>query len=278
MKEPRKTIARLAAATLTAGLLGPCTALAVPLNGLIGLYTFDAADGTDSSGANNHGTVGTGVGFTATGGGVDGGIAADFSVLSTGANPTANAANAIVLPIDINASSLPQLTMGAWVRPDTTGEGGAGKVFSHDNGSFDRTLGIDPRSGGPGYALFTGTGVLNANPVVPFVLGDWQFIAARYDGATARLTVGGTTLSATDNTDFDTGFGSLFVGANPFFNEDFDGLVDNVFVYDRALTDQELDDIRLNGVLAQNVPEPGVAGLLLAGLVLTAVRRRRSNP
>lgn len=46
----------------------------------------------------------------------------------------------VVLPLDISPSALPQLTLGAWIRPDTANPSQA--VISDDDGGFDRTIGI----------------------------------------------------------------------------------------------------------------------------------------
>jgi hypothetical protein len=80
--------------------------------------------------------------------------------------------------------------------------------------------------------------------------------------------------------DNDSAF-NLFIGTNPGFNEDFVGVVDDVFVYDRALTANEVDDIYRNGFNSDpgvSVPAPGVLPLLLGGFAtLAAVKRRRER-
>lgn len=255
----------LARACVAATILACGPAAAMPVGNLVGLYMFDDGTARDSSGNANHGVVGSAVGFTAPGGGVDGAIAADFSILTTGPTPSANAVNSVVVPIDINFSNMPELTMGAWVRLDSTGQGGMGKVLSHDNGGFDRTLGTDIRgaNSGTGHALFTGAFVQDS-PSDLVTLGAWQFVAARYDGVTARLTVDDAHYSTTDFTADNIGLAELFIGANPHFNEDFDGLIDNVFVYSRVLSDAELDELRINGVTP--VPVPGALVLFFSCL------------
>ncbi len=46
----------------------------------------------------------------------------------------------VALPLDISPSALPQLTLGAWIRPDDATPSHA--VISGDDGGFDRTIGI----------------------------------------------------------------------------------------------------------------------------------------
>ena len=53
--------------------------------------------------------------------------------------------NYIQAAVNINPSNYPQLTMGAWV--STTGTAPIRQIISHDDGGYDRSLGIDNRGG-----------------------------------------------------------------------------------------------------------------------------------
>src|SRR5688500_6944436 len=95
---------------------------------LIGYYDFNSAASplTDLSGKGNHicgngGTNpvwGTTTGFESTG-------AFDFS------------GDRLVVPVNVNASAMPKMTWGAWVRTDTLSSS-LYKVLRQDNGSWDR--------------------------------------------------------------------------------------------------------------------------------------------
>lgn len=256
-----------AAAVAAAMLVSADAASALSTAGLLGYYDFENSDGADSSGNANDGVVGSAVTFTAPGGGVGGGIAARTAVINGGGR----SAGFIRLPIDVNASALPEVTFGAWVNPAS---GGKGKVFSHDNGGFDRTLGIDSRGGGLGWSAFTGSAVLGSSPA-PFALNEWTFIAASYDGATVTLTVGDQQFTAVDNTDFNVGLTLLALGGNPSYNENFDGAIDNAFVFSRVLSLGELNEIRVNGLSTAVVPLPATLPLFAGALGLLGWRRWR---
>ena len=243
---------------------------AAPLNPLA-IYTFDNADGTDSSGNGNHGTIvgAGGTTFTDAGGGRNGvGRAMDSSVFA--------GRTGIETGININPNVFTSLTMGAWVYARSTGGRGIGKFLSHDDGSFDRTVGLDDR-GGPGtnYGAFTGSGLLK--PAGPDPIGKWFHIAVSYDGANVNLWRNGALAgTATDNTDFDLSIWNLHIGTNPGFNEDFDGLIDDAFVYGRALDEKEVKDIYQNGFgPVSQVPIPATLPLLIGGFAVFGFLRRR---
>ncbi len=216
---------------------------------LIGLYEFNDSNnlGLDTSentnNATNNGAVFDGAGYE--------GGAASFN----------GSSSFLSVPTDINPTVLPQLTWGAWVKPDSTT--GIRTVLSGDNGGFDRTINIDSRAAG-NWSTFTGTGVFNSgvNPSTT----DWTFLAAVYDESSDSLTYYVNNQSFSTTTNFGSSNNFFEIGRNPVSGgvEHFDGLIDNIFVYDEALSAQEITNIRQNG-FSQSVPEPStILGSLIA--------------
>ena len=89
---------------------------------------------------------------------------------------------------------------------------------------------------GPSAAAPPSSSGPTANPV-----NAWTHVALTYDGTTLRLFVNGTqvatrattgTIQATDN--------PLWIGGNNPYGEYFTGLIDEVRVYNRALTQTDI--------------------------------------
>lgn len=158
----------------------------------------------------------------------------------------------IDLPVNVNDSLRPQLTMGAWVKVSSVTPSRPAQILSHGNGGYDRSITLDPRGATDGkhhVSTFTGLGVL-AGAVVDTAV--WTFVATVYDDSTVTLYVNGET-PVTAPADNNPGVDSLRVGGNPAgFNsgEPFHGLIDNVFVFDRALSATEIAAIRAEGACA----------------------------
>lgn len=228
---------------------------------LIAYYSFNDGSANDSSGNSNNATY-NGAAYTASG--YSGGAFA-FDGTST--------SYIQINSLNINPSSYPALTMGAWVKTNEVGSI-IRQVISHDDGSFDRSLGLDYRGGLNGWSTFVGAGVLGGQTAT---VGAWTFVAVAYNQAagTAMLYVNGSTY--TYNSAYDGGGWSYTrIGSNPSFTEFFNGTIDEVFFFSSALTAGQLDNIRLNGVMAA-VPEPSAAaaGLGIAAFGCVAWRRRR---
>jgi hypothetical protein len=69
----------------------------------------------------------------------------------------------------------------------------------------------------------------------------WVHLAATYDGANQRLYVNGTQVASRAQTGpILTSTGALRIGGNNVFGEYFNGRVDEVRVYNRALTQAEI--------------------------------------
>jgi hypothetical protein len=177
---------------------------------------------------------------------------------------------------------MPQLTFGAWV--NTTSSSALQTILSHDNGGFDRSVMIDFRDGaqaGYNYAVFRGTGVFEST-VAPQV-NTWVFVAARYNQTanTVDLFVNNQKFSTSTNMATDVNNNRLTIGNNPgFLNEGFRGRIDNAFVYDSLLDDEDIAAIYTKGAAAINsdpsaVPEPGTFAMLGGALAGVGLLRRR---
>lgn len=174
----------------------------------------------------------------------------------------------IYADININPSVRPQLTMGAWVV--ATSGTPIRQVISHDDGGYDRSLGIDSRGGGTGWSAFSGNGAVLGS--VPVGLDQWTFVAVVYDQAAGSvlLYVDGATRTET-GTEY-SGWNYIRIGSNPSFGEYFKGVIDDVFIFDTALTPAQLDALRAS---PHPVPIPGALLLLAPALVGIGALRKR---
>jgi len=242
------------------------TALALPAVGahasLRALYTFEG-NFNDVSGNALHA--------------VAGGVGPVFATGFEGQGASFNGLNDyLTVALDVNPSAMPAMTWGAWVAP--TDASPIRQVLSHDNGGFDRSIGIDSRgAAGTGFAAFNGVGVsrVGGEPA----LGSWTFLAARYDQSSGAMTfwVNDASVSLTSN--FGSGNSFLRIASNPAFVEYFAGSIDNVFIFDQALSDSQIASIRTGGAAAvMAVPEPEVAALMLGGLAVVGWAARRRRP
>jgi hypothetical protein len=135
-------------------------------------------------------------------------------------------------------------TLEAWVYPTTLG-----------NGSW-RTVFMKERSGGEVYNLYAhATSVpaayvvraaqqgtpLDARPTAQLPLNTWSHLTATYDGTTLRFYVNGTlTGSRAAAGPLLTSTGVLRIGGNSVWGEYFKGRIDEVRIYNRALTAAEI--------------------------------------
>jgi serine/threonine protein kinase len=173
---------------------------------LVAFYDFNDGTATDSSGRGNHGTLSSNPpSFTSQG--YQGGA------LSFGAQQK----NLVTIPVDINPSVMPQITMGGWFNSNSANV--TQPLLSHDDNGFDRTLTVDKRGGGFGWKAFTGSGVFGGAPVVP---GQWTFVAMRQDNLTGNLTLDVDARREITKSFFGLGLPRVRIGGGPAQNVWFD--------------------------------------------------------
>jgi hypothetical protein len=156
-------------------------------------------------------------------------------------------------------------TIAAWINPDDTN--GIQRVFSQDSISGD----------GWGFGLngddlrFTAYSVKDYDIAANVVAGQWSHIAVVFDASfDATFYLNGVLLGTVAGSQAaDLGTKNWFIGSTGR-QEYFAGLIDEVRIYDTALTADQIYAIA-------TVPAPAAlpAGLLLLGLIAT--RRRRGE-
>jgi len=178
-------------------------------------------------------------------------------------------------PLDVPGSAL---TISLWFRADTFNVHDA-RFLSKANGSSDQDhfwmlstlngseLRLRLRAGGNTTTLASPTGTLST--------GIWTHIAAVYDGSTMRLYRDAAQVASTSKSGvLDTnGTIDVAIGNQPLTasggSRPFDGLIDDLRIYDRALSPEEIAIVRDSGQQTNTPPTvhaslpPGIEGDVL---------------
>ncbi len=213
----------------------------------------------DASGNGNTGTGASGVAYAVGGGIVSDGVSTNEYFTSP-----------------VNPNSYSQITFGAWVEANPAVSGPIREIITADQGGFNRTIDIDNRGAGNGYSAFTGSGVMGGS-ILPSV-GSFDFVAATYNTTTGMTTldVNGNFITSNNTPGLGGATNFLTIGRSLSYDMPFGGIIKDVFVFNTALTQDQLNTIQHSGVLA---PEPAsivVWGMGALGLLIAARRRRRA--
>lgn len=198
-------------------------ALATPSpvdDGLLAAYSFDDGTAVDTTGNGHHGTVS---GAVPVAGKYGGALAFD------GLDDVVAIANTSHLQLTAG------MTLEAWVRPDTLQswrsvvlkEAPFGLAYGlYANTDTNRAAGYASIGGAPRAAA-------SSSALPP---GEWSHVAVTYNARELKLWVNGIQRAARSIPGvIDSSNGQLMLGGNNVWGEYFDGVIDNVRVYNRAL-------------------------------------------
>jgi hypothetical protein len=243
---------------------------------ILAQYHFDEMGGStafDSAGSFNGTLSAQGASF------VSGGISGNAISLDRGLGGLVNM-----------GTSFPGFTSGdfslvMWVNTTTTLQDtvvlGKHEAFTQ-NGYF---VAINQTGGGgtPNKATFTaGSEFVSQSPTSTSTVNDgvWhQVVAVYHTGGLHSIFVDGSPVEASTNSQNIPSNGAAFLigGVNQSGNPNarYTGLVDEVQVYDQALTDSQIDFLFANPT--QAVPEPATLSLIALGLFAGAICKKRLN-
>jgi hypothetical protein len=194
----------------------------------VAAFSFDEGAGPTAHDTTGHGNDGT-TANTAWAAGKYGG-ALSFN----GTSSWVTVADAPTL--DLTTAS----TLEAWVKPDALGATWRTVIFKATASGMVFSLYANQAATRPVAQVNIG-GEQNAIGPAALPLNAWAFLAATYDGATLRLYVDGVLVSSRDVAGaIPVSTGPLRIGGNAVWPEWYSGLIDNVRVYDRALSQEEL--------------------------------------
>jgi hypothetical protein len=216
----------------TATIMSVTVNNAVPSSGLVAAYNFNEGTGTsltDRTGLGHTGAI-AGAAWTTQG--------------RLGSALTFDGVNDWVTIADANDLDFTSgFTVEAWVYPTALGSGAW------------RTVLLKERPGGEVYNLYAHAGSATAAYVVraaqsgtpldargpQLALNTWTHLAATYDGTTLRLYINGTQVGTRAAAGpLLTSSGVLRLGGNGIWGEYFKGRLDEIRIYNRALSPSEI--------------------------------------
>ena len=228
----RATITATSLCALFAMVLGLAVLNTTASAALIAYYPLNG-NLNDASGHGNTGTGASGVAYAVGGGIVSDGVSTNEYFTSP-----------------VNPNSYSQITFGAWVEANPAVSNPTREIITADQGGYNRTIDIDNRGTGNGYSAFTGSGVIGGS-ILPSN-GSFDFVAATYNTGTGMTTldVNGNFVTSNNTPGLGGATDFLTIGRSLFYDSPFGGIIKDVFVFNTALTPDQLNFIQHNGVLA----------------------------
>jgi chitodextrinase len=230
---------------------------AAATDGLVAAYAFDEGSGStvaDVSGNGNDGTTRN-------------------TAWTTGKYGSALSFNGrdswVTVPSSASLALSGKMTLEAWVRPASADEW-RDVIVKETSDDISYGLFANSKSSTPAGIVNNGTERI-AYGTSKLPLAAWTFLAATYDGGAVRLYVNGTLASTFAATGSMLQSGQpLRIGGDAIWGEWFDGTIDQIRVYDRSLSQSELQADQNTAISPSAPPADEQAPAAPTGLKATA--------
>ncbi len=181
------------------------------------------------------------------------------SLLFDGTNDVVKVADSDALDLVGNT-----LTISCWVKRSTVASGNLVKKANASNGY---RLWITSTGAVQFEVLFSGT-TKTVTSATTIPLNTWKHVAARYDGSELRVFIGGTkdTASTASTASLAATTKALWMGFYDATNHHLNGYLDDVSIYDAALSDAEITKLSNNQMGRYEYHHPNALG---SNIVLT---------
>jgi Concanavalin A-like lectin/glucanases superfamily/HYDIN/CFA65/VesB-like, Ig-like domain len=155
----------------------------------------------------------------------------------------------IEVPNSASLNPTSAITVSAWV--NTQHENHTGRIvdkMGQISGPGWRMFTWNTPASGFLFSIYTENYTWQENTALNFSTGEWHHVLAVYDGNNSKIYVDGnlkeqlTTTGLIINSDC-----NLFIGCRPDRKYFFDGLIDELRIYDRALTESEVQELYWEG-------------------------------
>jgi len=212
-------------------------------NGLVAAYGFEEASGTmiaDASGNGNNGTINEAVRITAG----KYGNALKFDGVNDWVTVNDSAS------LDLSAG----MTLEAWVYPQSLA-GWNNVILKEVSGGLSYGLYANSDADGASAYINNGSDRGVAEPA-QLALNQWTHLVGTYDGQVQRLYINGIEVAKTaQNGLIQQSSGVLHIGGNSVWGEYFQGYIDEVRIYNRALTASEVNSNLATAISVSNPPQ-----------------------
>jgi hypothetical protein len=202
----------------------------VAATGLVAAYAFNENTGTAAADATGNGRTGTISGATWTTAG------------KNGAALSFNGTSARVDIADHNSLDLTTgMTLEAWVYPTALGTSWRSIILKENGSALAYGLYANENVARPSAYVHIGSAEPSAAGTSALAVNTWSHLAATYDGSTIRIYVNGVQVgSRTQTGSIAVSTGALRIGGNTVWGEWFAGRIDDVRIYNRALSAAEI--------------------------------------
>jgi hypothetical protein len=200
-----------------------------PPSGLVAAYSFDQGTGATVPDASGNGNTGT---LSNTTWSLSGKYGGALSFNGTSSLVSINDSAALHLSTG--------MTLEAWVNASLLNKKARSVVVKENAPDLQYALYANTDTSVPSGNVFTTT-AFDTRGTAAVPLNTWTFLAATYDGSSLSLYVNGT-LASTKAVigSMSPSTGQLRIGGNTIRNEWFRGLIDEVRIYNRALSPAEV--------------------------------------